>query len=313
MIRKIKYKLREWRYSIADLFGFPLRLKGREGAVQIICFHGVCEDHQPLINGRFMHVSRFRSLLEAIQSNFNILSYDDFLNGHKDPNRLNILITFDDGYRNFTTLAFPVMRELGIPSVMFINNPEEHALWPDLFDIAMAKVEKGTALMRNVLPQEAPTDSHQWRRWLMEQHTETIVGFTRSLRETLPEKILQENAVFHELLSDEELVQLHQSGLVTLGNHGANHLSYPSITESEREQDLKVVTERLQRVGCEQLPFAYPYANHDAVSAENLRAWGYPVQFVADTTVIPELHTRIAVHPLFSVGNQLRYIYRGYF
>lgn len=313
MIRKVNYKLREWRYDLADKLGFPLRLKGREGDLQIVCFHGVCEDHQQLINGRFMHVSRFRNLLEAIQLNFTILSYDDFLNGRRDPNRLNILITFDDGYRNFITLAFPVMRELGIPSVMFINNPEEHALWPDLFDIAMAKCENGSTLIRNVLPKDAPTENKQWRHWLKHQNRETVLAFTRALKKALPENIREENAVFHAFLSDEELVQLHQSGLVTLGNHGANHLSYSSISASEREQDLKVVTERLQKTGCTHLPFAYPYSNHDEESAKHLKALGYDFQFVGETAVLPELHTRMGIHPLFSVGNQLRYIYRGYF
>lgn len=313
MIRKVKYKLREWRYDLADKLGFPLRLQGREGELQIICFHGVCEDHQSLINGRFMHLSRFRNLVEAIQVNFTILSYDDFLNGKRDPNRLNILITFDDGYRNFFKLAFPILQQLGIPCVMFVNNPQEQSLWTDLFDIALAKTANGSALIRSVLPKDAPAESKHSRRWLMEQDKETIVAFIRSLREVLPENILRENAVFHELLSDEEITQLHASGLVTFGNHGANHLSYASISTSEREQDLRVVTERLQKIGCKHLVFAYPYSKHSVESAKNLKEWGYDFQFVGEWAVLPELHMRLGVHPLFTVGNQLRFINRGYF
>lgn len=88
MIRRINYKLREWRYKLVDALGFPLRLKGREGEVQIICFHGVCEDHHQLINGRFMHLTRYTELLTSLKRYFHVISYNDFLDGKLHPEKL---------------------------------------------------------------------------------------------------------------------------------------------------------------------------------------------------------------------------------
>lgn len=313
MIRRINYKLREWRYNLVDALGFPLRLKGREGEVQIICFHGVCEDHHQLINGRFMHLTRYTELLTSLKRYFHVISYNDFLDGKLHPEKLNILITFDDGYRNFITLALPVLRQLEIPVVLFVNDPEEQVNWPDLFDILTVGLKDGRLVLEKLLPPGAPKSANEWRSWLKLQDTSTVLQFTRDLKQALPEHLRNNYAVFHELLSDEELQEVQLSGWVTLGNHGGNHMRYPSVTEAERKYDLQRVTDRLQRIGCKHPPFAYPYGDNDAISAQNLEAWGYNRQFVAEKASLPQLYTRVGLHPLFSNGNQLRYIHRGYF
>ena len=113
-VRGIRLRLKWTLLSVVDLLGFPLKLKGREGEVQIICFHGICADTDAFINGRFYHVSAFRNLLSEIQQHFHIISLDDFSANRLNPDKLNVLITFDDGYRNNLTLALPVIEELRI-------------------------------------------------------------------------------------------------------------------------------------------------------------------------------------------------------
>ena len=65
----------------------------------------------------------FRKHLEVLHETHDIVSLDDallVLDGSKPANRDVAVITFDDGYRDVYTHAFPVMRELRVPAVVYV-------------------------------------------------------------------------------------------------------------------------------------------------------------------------------------------------
>lgn len=313
-MKKVLQHIRYIANDVVDLLGKPQRFNGRAGEVHIICFHGVCEDGRKLINGRFMHLSRFRRLLEAIRMHFHVLSYEDFLKGKRNPNRLNVLLTFDDGYANVKSLVLPLLEELQLPALVFVTAPLTPAHWTDLFDIANAHPDICGECLERTMPLEAPESYKEWRNWIMHQDAETVRSFSIALNESLSKQLLAENEVFWKLLSDSDLEEMQHSEWITLGNHSANHLNYEQLTITEQELETRRVDERLRRAGCSgEIPFAYPYGMHTAATVKNLENCGHPVQFVAEHTTVPGLLSRLTVHPTFSTGNQLRFIYRGYF
>jgi len=69
-------------------------------------------------------VSEFRRQMELLAANrFNVIGMREFadymLRGAPVPPNA-VLITFDDGYESFYTLAFPVLKELGFPASNFL-------------------------------------------------------------------------------------------------------------------------------------------------------------------------------------------------
>src|SRR5262245_48662496 len=61
----------------------------------------------------------FEAHLRKLARSYEIVSLDTVLSGRL-PNRA-LLITFDDGYRSFVDTALPVLRRLGLPSVLFVT------------------------------------------------------------------------------------------------------------------------------------------------------------------------------------------------
>ena len=65
----------------------------------------------------------FRRHLEVLQESHDVVSLDDalsVLNGTSQAARDVAVITFDDGYRDVYAHAFPVMRDLRVPGVVYV-------------------------------------------------------------------------------------------------------------------------------------------------------------------------------------------------
>jgi peptidoglycan/xylan/chitin deacetylase (PgdA/CDA1 family) len=65
----------------------------------------------------------FRRHLEVLQESHDVVSLDDalsVLDGTRQAARDVAVITFDDGYRDVYTHAFPVMRDLRVPGVVYV-------------------------------------------------------------------------------------------------------------------------------------------------------------------------------------------------
>ena len=133
--QKIKYKLKWGLRDIQSFFGVSFSTKIIDGGVRVLCFHGVCRDEQSYINARFLKESHLKKLLIAIKNHFNIIDLETYLNGKYSQEKLNILLTFDDGYKNNKTLLLPIIEELKIPVTLFVLARENMPLWPDLIDI----------------------------------------------------------------------------------------------------------------------------------------------------------------------------------
>jgi peptidoglycan/xylan/chitin deacetylase (PgdA/CDA1 family) len=95
--------------------------------VLILSYHRVvgdyaAEEHNSL-NTLNIERETFRKHLEALHETHDIVSLEDamlVLNGSRAATRDVAVITFDDGYRDVYTHAFPVMRELRVPAVVYV-------------------------------------------------------------------------------------------------------------------------------------------------------------------------------------------------
>jgi peptidoglycan/xylan/chitin deacetylase (PgdA/CDA1 family) len=64
----------------------------------------------------------FKALISELTKTTNLLTPETFAHGVRDESRLNLLITFDDGYASWVEVALPVLREFGIKALFFVNS-----------------------------------------------------------------------------------------------------------------------------------------------------------------------------------------------
>lgn len=69
-----------------------------------------------------LDTGRFRSQMAWLRRNCTIIAPGDIAAACADPGlrKPPVLVTFDDGYRDYHDVAYPILKELGIPSVVFL-------------------------------------------------------------------------------------------------------------------------------------------------------------------------------------------------
>jgi peptidoglycan/xylan/chitin deacetylase (PgdA/CDA1 family) len=94
--------------------------------VVFLCYHGVTK--RPTRNpadptGLHVNHHRFAAQLEFLQRNYHIVSLGDYLEARRGRQRLpaySAVLTFDDGFRNFLTVAAPILVARGLPATIFL-------------------------------------------------------------------------------------------------------------------------------------------------------------------------------------------------
>ena len=67
-------------------------------------------------------VGAFEANMSFLKQRTNVVSLQDYLTGKLSSSRVNVVITFDDGYRSWVTSVLPVLTRLGLPATFFVSS-----------------------------------------------------------------------------------------------------------------------------------------------------------------------------------------------
>jgi peptidoglycan/xylan/chitin deacetylase (PgdA/CDA1 family) len=112
-----KFKINIQKEKLA----FPYLKKARFRDVQILVYHRVNDERDPFFPGT--PVKAFLEQMEYLSRYYTVLSLADAVvkKGNNDIPDNALVVTFDDGYRDNYTHAFPVLKRLGIPATIFLS------------------------------------------------------------------------------------------------------------------------------------------------------------------------------------------------
>jgi peptidoglycan/xylan/chitin deacetylase (PgdA/CDA1 family) len=118
-------------------------LPERPGRLGILTYHHVADPaRSPLLYpGLFTDPLEFAAQMDFLVSRHRPVSLNELLGARRGDHALplrSVLVTFDDGYRDFADHAWPILRRLGIPATLFIptaypGNPGQVFWWDRLY------------------------------------------------------------------------------------------------------------------------------------------------------------------------------------
>src|SRR5690349_6784962 len=129
-------------------------LPRRRGSLSILTYHRVDEPSaRPYLMPSLISAipADFEAQMALVARDFDAVSLPDVLDALDDPRRLPrraVLVTFDDGYRDFATNAWPVLRAAAVPATLFVataftGDPHRPFWWDRLWS-AVAEARPGT-------------------------------------------------------------------------------------------------------------------------------------------------------------------------
>jgi peptidoglycan/xylan/chitin deacetylase (PgdA/CDA1 family) len=205
--------------------------------LMIFNFHRIKEDHpQEILFDEEVYgptVGEFRSQVRWLKENTHLISEDELLSSIREKRILpphSTMITFDDGYIDNFTLAYPVLKELRAPAIFFIptESIEERKLgWWDLITYIVKKTDRP----------EVVADRRGTRQRLLlkmklqkaEQSAELVNDFARQCGIELPSKEI----CSRELMTWEQVKIVSDNG-ITIGSH--THTQRVLATLNAKEQ-----------------------------------------------------------------------------
>ena len=102
--------------------------------VVFICYHGVTQRPQRSPSdptGLHVNDRRFAAQLDFLAHRYRFVSLEQYLEARRDGRRLpdySVVLTFDDGFRNFLTVAAPLLAARRIPATVFLITGNADAL-----------------------------------------------------------------------------------------------------------------------------------------------------------------------------------------
>jgi peptidoglycan/xylan/chitin deacetylase (PgdA/CDA1 family) len=221
-----------------------------------------------------------------------------------------IMITFDDAYRNFGEVAWPVLKRRGLPVTLFVptafpDQPDE-VFWWDRLEYALEHTLRRDELHTPIglLPLKTQKGrraaGRRLKRYLSAQpHRDTLAFTAWFCRELLPEQALPEHALPEQagagpqtenpVLGWDDLRQLAGEG-VLLGAHTRTHPLMNRVTPDQATSEAAGSLQDLKReIGAVLPVFAYPGGRFSEEVVDGLRQAGFALAFttIRGTNILP--------------------------
>ncbi len=242
---------------------------------RILMYHGLTENPTTR-EWTQVAIDTFKEQMQYLRQFFHPVSLREMVamleSGKIEPHA--VTVTFDDGYKSNYDLAYPILKELGIPATIFITSrfvmPQSNRylyLWPDLISVIL-KSHAPTAIDLDDLSLGQYNLSSE--RNIYSAHNE-ICERLKSVASTDNENVV---AALYERFGDtiddnrfsdfspmtpENVRRLAADDLITIGAHSQNHPILSRLEPARLEEEIVGSKRDLEEItGVSISEFAYP-------------------------------------------------------
>ena len=261
--RKIKQVVKK---CLATTAGWRISAPLRRQGVIALTYHRV-NANTDFFPG--MHVSQFRDQMDWLRKNCTPIWPEDVFDAARSHSRIRppVLITFDDGYRDYFDNAYPILHEMRIPSVMFLSTDlmdRGGLIWTEALRWAVMKSRKSSA--------RTPWQPEQSVSFASVMEREAFVTKCKHYLKGIPDKDRQTwlSTFLHELDAPPPTDELDRQMLnwnevkamregTRFGGHSHTHPILSQLAPDAMEQEIVKCRDRIaSELGEAPRCFAYP-------------------------------------------------------
>jgi peptidoglycan/xylan/chitin deacetylase (PgdA/CDA1 family) len=260
--------------------GLPrLMAKRHAGEGGILSFHRICRPAPYEFSSPALSVApeNFRRIVQTlIAQGYRFLSMsalaDQLRNPEPAPGRF-ICLTFDDGFVDNYTEAFPICREFGVPMTVYLVSSfvrREFPMWSFGLEAAIAANDVVEFTWEG---EELRLDARTMRQKQQAYFaiaSRFFIAPPEKIRQACTELSFRYGIDFMALgdryaLTPTMIAEMQASGLVEFGAHGVHHARLGSLADSAARWEISQGKRECEALlGAEVRHFAYPYGDSEA-------------------------------------------------
>lgn len=258
----------------------------RPGGCAVLTYHRIGANAHG-----FKHISAdtFRSQLQWLRQHCSIVSPSDFRSAcaRGDRVRPGVLVTFDDGYRDYHDVAYPILRDLGIPAVNFVvthfAGRPDGLFWWDQVDLATwSSTRQHVELFwREGRRQALDAAGREWvrmdvRRYIWSrpdaEREPTVDAFCDALGVRRSDLRIE-----RQLMTWDEIRGV--APLTTIGGHTHTHPLMSRVDDERLRSEISTCRDEITAQVARPTTFAYPAGAMSDAAKRILREEGFETAF----------------------------------
>ncbi len=265
------------RERVSRLAGQPFLapLRQKPGALRILAYHRLVSAPHDAYGFDEQIISAtpeaFEAQMRFVAKNFDVVSFSD-LEGCENAGRAwpkrALIVTFDDGYRDNFTLAYPILRESKIPATIFLATGHigaQKLFWWDAIAYAFKKSALSSLQMPELGAPAFPLGSKTEKRIAID----AALGFAKKVSENERRDFLSDLPARLEIeipadvalgmhLNWNEVREMARGG-IEFGAHTVTHPILNRVDAAQLDFELGQSKATIEReTGQSVLAFAYP-------------------------------------------------------
>lgn len=272
--------------------------------------------------------SLFRQQIEFMKGNFNFVSMEQVIDAVEGKFSLPdkaLLLTFDDGYIDNYTVAFPILEEYGVQGSFFI--PGKTFTTHQLLDVnkvhyilASTDIKTLVGDLKEIMDYyrgqeyDYPPTDELWNEYAIGNRFDgkDIVFVKRILQTVLPEKLrnqissdlferyvcISEEQLAYELYMTEEQIRTMKRHGMFIGCHGYDHYWLGNLSQEQMKQDISMALDVIDEfIDRRHWVMNYPYGNYSQGVLDYVRSQGACVGLTTEVRVAEILKDNVLALP----------------
>ncbi len=263
-----------------------------------------------------LDIKLFRKQMEFFKENFNVVRMEQVIQAVKGNDTLPdnaILLTFDDGYIDNFTYAFPILEEFGFQGSFFI--PGKTFTTHQLLDVnkihyilASADIKKLVVDVKERMnyyrgtENDYPPTDELWNQYAKDERFDgkETVFVKRILQTALPENVrtmissdlfekyvgVTEKQLAYELYMTHEQIRTLKKHEMFIGVHGYDHYWLGNLTPDAMKSDISRALETMDEfIDRNQWVMNYPYGDYNDDVLAFIKEKGACLGFTTDVKI----------------------------
>ncbi len=232
--------------------------------------------------------STFEEQIKHLKENYTILKSDD---KWSDIDEKSVVLTFDDGYVDFYSKVYPVLKKYNVPATVFIstgNIDTYNEFWWD-------ELEK-LFLETSMIPEEITIiddkflkDDYSDNESLLFAVHKVLLSLPHLERKKIIESLKKQfnfssyKRDKYRVLTRAEIVKLADDPLITIGAHTVSHIVCDKENEDVQRREIIESKEKLEEIIKKPVSvFAYPNGGYNARIQKILSEFGFIRAFTVE-------------------------------